>query len=331
MQPRIVFVVMSAVHSERAIDQLARALAPHTVLIHHDFAQTPSFHVEARNAVFVPQPKRTGWACWGFSEGIFRGLQHAVETMDFDYLQLLSPSCLPIKPISAFEESIATSGSDANFDGIDLLDDADALMSVGYRAYTPERSLRHRLLRRLSRHYFDDRTSGWRPVAGVALRTGAATNARGRPTLISRIGLEVMRGVSDQRIGRHIFTDAFRVKFGSVWFGARRSVVEAILTGFESPSVQAWFSRLRIADEFLVPTLLSQASARPGPANHVISPFDAAHPRWLTDSDFDWLAGSSAFFARKFRDDADDPLRRRVLAELAAARPASLGICAAPA
>ena len=43
MSPRIVFVVMSAVSKPGTIDQLARALAPHLVLVHHDFSQTPDF------------------------------------------------------------------------------------------------------------------------------------------------------------------------------------------------------------------------------------------------------------------------------------------------
>jgi hypothetical protein len=75
---RILFVVMSAVHRPQAIDQLASALAPHTVLVHHDFGQTPDFALHAENAAFVPDPKRTGWGVWGFSEGILHSLEHAL-------------------------------------------------------------------------------------------------------------------------------------------------------------------------------------------------------------------------------------------------------------
>ena len=69
MKTKIAFVVMSAIHSPESVAQLARALAPHTVVVHHDFSQTPDFHVDEPNVRFVPSPKRTGWAIWGFSKG----------------------------------------------------------------------------------------------------------------------------------------------------------------------------------------------------------------------------------------------------------------------
>ena len=71
MKPKIVFLVMSAVSKPETVDQLARALAPHTVLVHHDFHQTPVFPLGASNAVFVPDPKHTGWGLFSFVEGTF--------------------------------------------------------------------------------------------------------------------------------------------------------------------------------------------------------------------------------------------------------------------
>ena len=84
MKPKIVFVVMSAIHSPESVAQLARALAPHTVVVHHDFSQTPDFSVNEPNVRFVPEPKRTGWAIWGFSEGIFHAMRYAYENLEFD-------------------------------------------------------------------------------------------------------------------------------------------------------------------------------------------------------------------------------------------------------
>jgi len=97
MKPKLVFLVMSAVSRPATIEQLARALAPHLVLVHHDFSQTPNFRLTAPNVRFVPNPRRTGWAVFGFVEGIFHSLQHATANFDFDYLQLLSPTCLPLR------------------------------------------------------------------------------------------------------------------------------------------------------------------------------------------------------------------------------------------
>lgn len=319
MPPRIVFVIMSAVHSAAAVAQLARALAPHRVLIHHDFAQTPAFEVDAPNVTFVPDPKRTGWACWGFSEAIFHSLRHAVENHTFDYLQLLSPSCLPIRPLAEFEMHVASPDFDADFDYVDLLDDREALMTVGYRAFSPEHSLRHRVLRRLSSYYFASKSGRRvRDVAGVQLLTGAATNSRGELTMRARIALCVVQAWSRPEIGRHIFDERLPASFGSIWFGARRQVVSQILERFADPRLQSYFSRLRIADEFLIPTLLRATGARRRPSNHFVNTFDASRPNWLDEDDFDRLRECGAYFARKFRDDPFDALRQRVLNELVA-------------
>lgn len=313
-RPRIVFVVMSAVHRATAVDQLVCALAPHTVLVHHDFSQTPDFHLAAENATFVPEPKRTGWAFFGFVDGIFHSLAFALERLEFDYLQLLSPSCLPIKPIESFEEHIQ-GPHDAHFGCIDLLKDPDALMSVGYRAFMPEHSLRFRLARRLSRDYFGDSTER-RDVAGVWLRSGFARNASGRMRGLSRLALMSMRIVGQARLGRHPFDKDFRPCYGTTWFGARRSVVHEMVEAFRRPGVRDYFSRVRIADEFLIPTLLRQYSTAAGPMNHYIHTFDEARAGWIDDRAFDLLESSPAFFGRKFPDDPDATVRTRVLSQL---------------
>lgn len=322
MTPRILFVIMSAVHSARAVEELARALAPHHVLIHHDFQQTSDFTIGAPNASFVPDPKRTGWACWGFPEGIFHSLRFAIEHCDFDYLQLLSPTCLPIKPLQEFEAHVAAPEFDAHYECVDVSEDLDALMSVGYRAYSPEHSLRHRILRRLTwqGYYGMGAYTVARPVAGVNLSTRKTPEATGLTTEWgARIAVGVMQAWRDARIGRHIFDEHFRPQFGSVWFGARRGIVTRMVDRFAVREIQHYFSRLRIADEFLVPTLLRYSGARAGPSNHLVNTFVDANPGWFGSQDFDRLRQARAFFARKFRDEPSDPIRRRVLDALVAA------------
>lgn len=317
-QPRIVFVVMSAVHSPGTVGQLARSLAPHRVLIHHDFAQTPAFEIDATNVRFVREPKRTGWACWGFSEGIFHSFRQALEDYSFDYLQLLSPTCLPIKPMKAFEKHVEESEAEAHFDCVDLFGNRDALMSVGYRALSPENTFRHRVLRRLSSEYYGgERARGRMEIAGVQLRTGFPADDDSSMPWKARVALAITGLATNPRFGRHIFYSGLRPFFGSVWFGARRNVIERLVEGFADERLQAYFSKLRIADEFLIPTLLHRTGARSGPANHFINTFVDANPAWLEDDDFDRLRLSHAFFARKFRDDPRLPLRIRVLGELA--------------
>lgn len=321
MKPSIVFLVMSAVGKPETVDQLARSLAPHTVLVHHDFSQTPEFALTAPNVRFVPNPKRTGWAFFGFVDGIFHSMSYALANLEFDYLQLLSPSCLPIKPIDAFEAHIS-GREEAHFDCIDLFADQDALMSVGYRALTPEKSFRHRVLRRMGSAYFGA-SSGRRDEAGIWLHSG------GKKSISALIALGVCRALSKPSIGQHIFNEQFRPYYGSTWFGASRRVVAAMLQKFALPGVRDYFSRLCIAEEFLIPTLLMHVAPVKGPLNHYIQRFDQAHPGKIEEENIEQLRAVPAFFARKFPDDPAAPIRMRVLAELAGSgRPAAKPVMA---
>ena len=316
MTPKIVFLVMSAVHTPETVDQLAHALAPHTVLVHHDFSQTPAFALTAANVVFVPDPKRTGWAYFGFIDGIFHAMQYALAHLDFDYLQLLSPTCLPIKPLQQFEAHVS-GDAEAHFDCVDLLRDRDALMSVGYRALTPENSLRHRVARRLPKAYFGA-SPGRRDEAGIWLLSG------GKKNVFSWLAILATKALCRPLIGRHIFDEAFRPYYGSTWFGARRHIIAGMLESFSRPGVRDYFSRLRIADEFLIPTLLMQLGPRKGPMNHFIQKFDQAHPGRIDEQDMAQLKACGAFFGRKFPDAPAALIRTRVLAELVGVTPMPL-------
>lgn len=316
MRPKILFVVMSAVHRADVVDQLARSLAPHQVLVHHDFSQTPQFELSASNILFVPDPKRTGWADFGFVDGIFHSLHYALDHLEFDYLQLLSPTCLPIKTMEQFEAHVSN-GEEAHFGSIALRDDTDALMWVGYRAFTPYPSFRHRVARWLTGRHFLGST-GRRDEAGIWLKSGFATTEKGRMSMLARLARLSFSAMSHSLLGRHIFGKDLPPYVGSVWFGARRHVVQALVAAFAQPGLRDYFSRLRIAEEFLIPTLLKRTGARAGPLNHYINRFDEAHPQWIDDSDFATLRTSNKFFARKFSNDPQSSIRLRVIDELVA-------------
>lgn len=309
--PRVVFVVMSAVAPAAVVDQLAHALAPHTVLVHHDFSQAPHFALTAPNVRFVPEPRRTGWAVFGFTEGVFHSLEYALDHIPFDYLQTLSPTCLPIKPMRHFEAHVA-GAAEAHFDSIDLLADIDAFMCVGYRAFTPEHTLRHRLMRRLSTLYFGP-SPGRREEAGIWLRSG---RARG---LMPWVALAATKVFAQPAVGGHVFGPSLRPYYGSSWFGARRPVVARMVEQFHQPELRAWYSRLRIADEFLMGTLLMNLGVRRGPMNHFIQTYDEARVREFTLAELPRLRQSAAFFARKFPQDPAAPVRLALLRELAEA------------
>jgi hypothetical protein len=303
---------MSAVSKPETVDQLARALAPHTVLVHHDFSQTPVFPLSAPNVRFVPDPRRTGWGVFGFVEGIFHAMQYALAHLDFDYLQLLSPSCLPIKPLEQFEAHVS-GRADAHFDCVDVLGDLDALMSIGYRALTPERSLRFRVASLLSSAYFGS-SPGRRDEAGIWLRSG------GSKTPLSWLALVVTRALTRRSIGRHIFDENFRAYYGTAWFGARRHIITAMVEYFQRPRLHSYFSRLRLSEEILIPTLLMHLRTSKGPMNHCMQLFDEAHTGLFDEEHIGQLKNSPAYFARKFPDDPGAPVRTRVLDELVGSR-----------
>lgn len=317
MKPKIVFLVMSAVRKPETVDQLAKSLAPHTVLVHHDFSQMPAFPLNAPNVVFVPHPKRTGWGLFGFVEGIFHSMQYALDNLDFDYLQLLSPSCLPIKPIEEFEAHVS-GPAEAHFDCVDVLHDQDALMSIGYRAFTPDNSLQFRVARRLSNVYFGASLSR-REEAGIWLRSGERRNP------VSWLALQFTKALGRQSIGRHIFDENYRAYYGTTWFGARRHVIAEMVEQFQRPEIQSYFSRLCLPEEIVLPTLLMQLHLNKGPMNHCFQQFDQAHPRFFDEEDIDALKRSPAFFGRKFPDDPTARVRTRVLDEMVGSWSASTG------
>lgn len=315
MRPRILFVVMSAVHNAAAVDELAQALAPHTVLVHHDFSQCPDFQLRQSNVVFVPNPVRTGWGRFSFVDGIFHSLRYAMDHLEFDYLQLLSPTCLPIKPIRAFEAHVSGS-AEAHFGCIDLLANHDALMSLGHRIFAPDNTLRYRLARYLTFNHYYRGVTGRQEEAGIWYKTGFAAGRGGRMTLAARLARLTIIALSNPVIGRHQFNDELRPYAGSVWFGAQRHVIGALIDAYARPGIRDFFSHTVIAEEFLIPTLLKNLEIRTGTLNHYISVFDEAHPKWLAESDFETLRRSPAFFARKFPEDTDSPIRKRVLEDL---------------
>jgi hypothetical protein len=307
-KPRIVFLLMSAVAPSATVEQLAQALAPHPVLVHHDFSQTPDFTLQAPNVQFVSEPVRTGWAQFGFVDGIFKGLQHALRQLDFDYLQLLSPSCLPIKPLAQFERHVS-GPHDAHFDAIDLRRDGDAHLSVGYRAWTCEGSLSHRLARRLVRVYYGD-SQGRREQAGIWLRTGRSSSPWARLAgwpLQAMAQFALTPRVAGRRLALH---------YGSVWFGARRPVIEALVRAYGRVGLREHFARMHIAEEFLLPSLLMHLGVRRGPMNHRVQRFDGAHPGLFTTEHLEALRQSSAWFARKFPVEPQAAVRQQVLREL---------------
>lgn len=310
----LVFGIMSAIHSADTVRQLCKALASHQVVIHHDFSQQPNFSVDLPNVTFVPNPRQTGWNDFHFTEGVLHLLDYCVQQPSMEYFQLLTPTCLPIKPISTFEAFLADNTDMAHSEGIDLLSDTQALVNFGYRTFVPDRSLTSRALFRASEIYFG-KDCAEQMQASLSVRTGAGANAQNK--LIRMAHEWAANGI----FHRHPFTSDWRPHMGSTWFGIRREAALWLMAQYrEDPRVN-FFRKVPFADELLFSTYLHNAPFEVGPAHHEIVAFDHARPRTLAATDLSRITNSEKFFARKFADDSTDQIRLEVLSMAAEPEP----------
>ncbi len=309
---KIAFGIMSAVHSAATVQQLVDALQPYPVLIHHDFSQQPDFVIEARNARFVDNACRTGWDDWGFSKGIFRLLDEAMADSEVDYFQLLSPTCLPIRPLDEFAAMLARDEYDAHNEFFDLQVNDAARINFAYRAYAHAGSLRCRILWRCFNIWAGRQ---WHTEDGCNLQLRIPDDDR--PGLDARFAEWVSRLARDGWLSRHPFNDTFRVMAGGTWFGVNRVAAKRMLALYADPRVQDWFPHVHLADEMLISTLIGNSSLRVGPSNHYVNVFDEARPREFKHGEIDQVMASGRFFGRKFPDDPTDPGRLSVIRRIA--------------
>ena len=313
--PRIVFAMLSAATPPATVTQLARLLAPHRLVIHHSPHLQPDFRVDAANVDFVPNPDVVRRGDWSMSRGVIRLLEHCLENVDFDYFQLLTPNCLPIRPVADFVNHVATDSSDAHIDRIELSGDELAWMTYAYRLYAPQDSWRFRLLWRMHCWYVP--ASARREIrGGLEVPIEYAQRANGRPRLRARIARNVTWAARGGLLGEHPFGTAFKPWVGSLWFGARKPVCHYLARRFHEPGVQYWFSRMSQRDEVLFPSLLANSAYRLGQGNHFIAGFDGARTREVRLDELPLAAASGRFFARKFSDDPRAPARRALLSAL---------------
>lgn len=303
---------MSATQTAGVVDQLAALLQPHTVVVHHDFRKLADYKPTASNVDLIADPRDTGWGTWGFSDAIFYTLRHALDRYDFDYLQLLSPTCLPLRPLKDFEAHVATDPADVHADLMALDRDDDTFMNFGYRTFAPHPSLRFRLLQRMRIWYF---ARGADFIQTHSLAMWKRQN--GCTSLKEQVALWLTRQAALGRLGAHVFASGFHPMIGGTFFGARRAVCEHLVGLWERNEIPAYLKQLVIVDETLFASLFGNSSFKLGCANHAISDFDRqGHPRWIERADLERLIDTGRFFGRKFSADPDDAVRRMHIARL---------------
>ena len=313
MGMRIVFGLMASHEPAAVVAQLVDALAPHRVVLHQDAARASQPLLERSNLCRVPHASATGWGNWGFTRAILRTVRHAAEVHDFDYFQLLSPSCLPIRPLADFRAHVLQERVDIHADLMPVEGDDDTFMTFGYRTYLPGSTLRFRLLRRMRGWYF-----GARPPLvqyhSLSLHRRMPRPAITPTALGGYAGLALTRLAARGALGAHPFGPALRPRIGSTWFGAHRHACERMLQMIEEEPWCNGFKRLHLVDETLLATLIAQTGLRIGTSNHAISRFDGqGHPRILTPADMPELEAGGRFFARKFALQPEDAARQFAL------------------
>lgn len=310
---RIVFGLISSHENAQVLSQLVDTLAPHRVVLHHDPTREPLTDLRCANLLQVPDAQPTGWGTWSFVQAILRTLRFARERHDFDYFQLLSPSCLPIRPLADFRHHVMHDRADIHADLMPVDADDDTLMTFGYRTYLPGGGLRFRLLRHVRGWYFG-------PHADLIQQQSLSLHRHNQHPLLTpralggHVALALTHLAARGLLGAHPYGPTLQPRIGSIWFGARRTAVDRLLQMSQTEPWRSGFRRYHLLDEALLPTLLAQTGCSIHPSNHVISPFDErGHPQTIGVEDMPGFEASGRFFARKFSLNADDAARRLAL------------------
>ncbi len=312
---RLLYGILSAVTPAPTVSSLVDALGPDAqVLIHHDWSQQPDFVLERPNVDYVPEPERTGWATWGATLAVFRMLETALERHDFDYFQLMTPNCLPIRPAAQLADHIDRTGAAFYVDHVPVDGDPTVLMSHGYRAFAAAGSFGFRALLKLRQAYFG-RNPDVANRANLAFPTTSLIDAGGMRGALAHASLWATDAVS-RYAPWHPFGRDLKCHFGCSWFGASREGCRYLLDRSQDRRLMQWASRVSMPGELLLPTLIANSGLPVAPSNYLLSIFDGARPRPFGMADFETIRASERFFARKFPEDPVSPIRLAVKQQL---------------
>lgn len=311
---RIAFGVLSSCsESAAAVKQLAALVAPHPVIVHHDFDKAPDFLLQAPNVRVLTDPESTAWADWSLVEATLRLCEAALRDPEITHFQLLSESCLPIRPVRELEVLLHEQQPDAMIDFVPLRRE-DVFTSHGWRYVSGSRFVQ-RVLSRATCWAAGEHPAG-RPEAGLnfCVPQGTVFDLR---CLVGRLVLRLARGVlavQCRRYGLSLFA------VGGQWFGLSRRGVECLLeTRNTRPALWRHFRRVTVPDEAFVHTIVANCMAvdstyRILPGSHALF-WDSGDtgPDALSEELLPAAYGSGRFFARKFSLEPAVPLRLAVI------------------
>ena len=105
-----------------------------------------------------------------------------------------------------------------------------------------------------------------------------------------------------------------------MWFGASRAGCEYLVERLRDPEFVARFRHYFCAGEMLFNTAVAMSNLPSGQGNHAISQYIGARPQWIGLDDLDDLASTGKYFARKFPDQPEAPVRLQMLSRLGVGR-----------
>lgn len=311
---QIAFGLLTAKEPLRAVAELVSTLGDHDpIIVHHDYSKQSDFRLPGTAAYIIRDFVETGWGAPGLPRAIFRLIATALEQTDFDYFQLLSGACLPLRPVGELREHLERDGEPIYADLLDLDRDERVMMSHGHRVFCRSEKLAARLLGRSRRWYLgDDPITIQQANLGIHDRhdSGAALNS------LQWLGKQVHVAARAGLLDTHPFHDGMTPYVGSLWFCLRRDVCEYLVRQESNNPALPYLFGLQVCDEILFPTLLGNSGFGSARSNHLVNEFVGSHPRVFDAGDRAALAASNRFFARKFSTDRDDPMRRLQLDHL---------------
>jgi hypothetical protein len=316
----IIFGILSSNNTAEAIQQIVDGIGSnHTVIIHHDFSKQADFQVTGDNFHILEDYLITDWGTWTLVEAVIKLMDQALQMPEWDYFQLLSDTCLPIRPIQEFEHYLATEKPDANISCLSFAEQPDLLLTHGFRAFSAKNTYGHRFLRTLT--HFSNKMRGMDGYKMLeALTLPVYTNddklmvklfAVKLPKLLFRLA---MKGIGFS----HPFLGNTQAYVGSQFFGCSREVCKQIQDWMSTNKdvVEAIKTLVLIPDEFFFQTVIGNLNLPSRqPTNHLVNFFDSKtwHGNEFELSDAERLNDSSKFFARKFSKNPDDPMRLKTL------------------
>ena len=309
----IAFGVLSAHEPEASVRQLVGSLGDaDPVFVHHDYSRQPDFSLGSSQAYLIPDHVATRWGSSDLAKAVFHLIRTALKGSRFDYFQLLSASCLPLRPMTDLRRHLGEARHAIHCDILNLDADEDVMMSHGHRVFCRVDTVASRLLRRSRRWYLgDDPPTVQQANLGIAGRPNASAKLTALQWLGKKVHVAARHGLLDD----HPFHGNTAPLVGSLWFCLRRDVCE-YLVDQESKPFTRYLMNLKVCDEILFPSILGNSGFDIVPSNHLVSDFAGSHPRIFSLCDLPKLEASSKFFARKFAPDARDEVRRVVLSRL---------------